>query len=319
MSVPISTFSAMHEEWVEPLARDTARRGFTEEQLKRARQFAGLDHRSTRERVTARLGLGDVCAEIVHGSQEAAHSALLPLAQELGYAVGTLVNYCRTSSTMPASLRDRIEGTSVAVPWSALVDCCSADDDDRKRRVKVLLELLDEAERRGAALLNRDTYRERIGNAGHSESITPSLVVAQLARPDVQKAVVAHIASDAAVTKALVSSGAVRELLRADPQLADVVRSALQTRQERAAEAVRQLTGPEEEDPRAAWAVRFFDQVHKSSRVVLEFPPEEFSDIDDPDVWDSIEMLRDSVNDWTERVLQVRPRSIRLVQSEETA
>jgi hypothetical protein len=57
--------------------------------------------------------------------------------------------------------------------------------------------------------------------------------------------------------------------------------------------------------------VRCFGLAQKA-RELISLGPEDFVDVKDTDVWESVQSIRDSVTSWADRVLQQRPRTIRL-------
>ncbi|MFE3905734.1 hypothetical protein ACFXPY_37080 [Streptomyces sp. NPDC059153] len=302
----------MENVWIEP--DGTTDPGYTEEQLSRARTFAEKDIRASRAQLAARFGLGDVCAEIADGAPPGAGFALEQLAQQLGYAPDTLEKYLRVTRLAGTSLRERLLASAIHVPWKCVTTACVAAPEERARRVQLLLERLDSAERAGwPVALDAAQYCEALGLAGGmaSGAEPPGEIVAQLDRKEVREAVLAELTKRPAAVLAVLREPAVREVLK-DQDVARYVRAQMRPAPVADETLLDELVGSEEHDPHADWTIRYFGLAHKAREILL-LGPEDFVDVNDPEVWESVESIRDSVTSWADRVLQQRPRTIRLL------
>ncbi|MCB8902073.1 MULTISPECIES: hypothetical protein [unclassified Streptomyces] len=302
----------MENVWIQPDGNPDA--GYTSEQLRRARACAEQDLQAIRAQLPARFGLGDVCAEIVDQSGTGASSVLDPLARQLGYATHTLERYVRVTRLTSPELRDRLVTTSVQVPWKCVTTACVADLEEQARRVGLLLRRLASAERAGwPAVLDASEYCRALGLADGTActSDSPNEIAAQLDRKEVRQAVLAELTKSPAAVLGVLREPAVREMLR-DREVARYVREQMRPVPDPDEELLQELLGSEERDPRADWTIRYFDLAHKCREILL-LDPDDFLDVDDPDVWQSVESIRDSVVSWANRVLQKRPRTIRLL------
>ncbi|MGY4957966.1 hypothetical protein [Streptomyces nigrescens] len=302
----------MENVWVEPGGHPDS--GYTDEQLKRARGFAEQDIQASRMQLAARFGLGDVCAEIAQQSVSGTSSALEPLARQLGYAADTLERYLRVTRLAGAELRERLTASCIHVPWKCVVTACVSDPAEHARRVGLLLGRLASAERAGwPAVLDAAEYRRALGltdgTACGTES--PGEIVAQLGRDGVREAVVAELTKTPEAVLAILREPAVREVLQ-DQDVARYVREQMRPALDPDEELVNELIGPDERDQRADWTIRYFGLAHKCREILL-LGPDDFVHVDDPDVWQSVESIRDSVVSWADRVLERRPRTIRLL------
>jgi len=298
----------MENEWIEP--GGTTDPGYTEDQLRRARSFAETDIRACRAQLAARFGLGDVCAEIADGAPPGATAALEQLAQQLGYATETLETYLRVTRLAGTSLRERLLTSAIHVPWKCVTTACVTDARERARRVQLLLERLGSAERAGwPASLDSSQFRLALGLASGAEP--PAEIVAQLDREEVREAVLAELTKSPAAVLAVLREPAVREVLK-DQDVARFVRAQMRPAPSADEALLNELVGREERDAHADWTIRYFGLVHKAREILL-LGPEDFADVNDPEVWESVESIRDSVTSWAERVLQQRPRTIRLL------
>ncbi|MFK8906764.1 hypothetical protein [Streptomyces sp. YS-3] len=298
----------MENVWIEP--GGTADPGYTEDQLRRARTFAETDLGASRAQLAARFGLGDVCAEITDESPPAASLALEQLARRLGYATETLEQYLRVTRLAGIALRERLLTSAIHVPWKCVTTACVTDSQERTQRVQLLLKQLDTAERTGWPMaLDATQYRRALGLAGGTEP--PGGIVAQLDRKEVREAVLAELTKSPAAVLAVLREPAVREVLK-DQEVARYIRA--QTRPAPSADEalLDELVGGDEHDPHADWTIRYFGLVHKAREILL-LGPEDFVDVNDPAVWESVESIRDSVTSWADRVLQQRPRPVRLL------
>ncbi|MFE5482952.1 hypothetical protein [Streptomyces sp. NPDC056527] len=298
--------------WIQPDGNPDP--GYTREQLRRARTYAEQDLQAIRAQLSARFGLGDVCAEIVDQSGMGTSSALDPLARQLGYATPTLERYMRITRLASTELRDRLVTTSVQVPWKCVTTACVSDLEEQARRIGLLLGRLASAERAGwPAVLDASEYRRALGLTGGTTctSDSPREIVAQLDRKEVRQAVLAELTKSPAAVLGVLREPAVREVLR-DQGVARYLREQMRPAPDPAEEMLQELLGGEECDPRADWTIRYFDLAHKCREILL-LRPDDFLDADDPDVWQSVESIRDSVLSWADRVLQKRPRTIRLL------
>ncbi|MGW2477604.1 hypothetical protein [Streptomyces sp. NPDC001665] len=300
--------------WIEPVGHPET--SYTEEQFGRAKGFADQDRQATRAQVAARFSLGDVCGEIVEQSGIAAYGALVPLARELGYAPETLERYVRVAKLAGPELRERLAVTSVLVPWTCVTIACVTDPTERIRRVAVLLGRLDSAERmKWPVSLDATEFRRSLGlpdsPGGATGAAIPGDIVAQLGRGEVREAVLAELTKSPAAVLQVLREPAVREVLK-DRDVARFVREQLRPAPSPEEELVNELVGADEHDPRADWTIKYFDLAHQCRELLL-LGPEDFVNIDDPDIWQSVESIRDSVTSWANRVLQQRPRTIRLL------
>lgn len=299
---------AMENVWIEP--DGTTDPGYTEDQLRRARIFAETDIRASRAQLAARFGLGDVCAEIADGAPSDAAVALEQLAQQLGYATETLDTYLRVTRLAGTALRERLLAAAIHVPWKCVTTACVTDPQERARRVQLLLERLGNAERVGWPVsLDASQFRLALGLAGGAEP--PAEIVAQLGREEVREAVVAELTKSPAAVLAVLREPAVREVLK-DQDVARYVRAQMRPAPRADEALLDELVGHEERDPHTDWTIRYFGLVHKAREILL-LDPEDFVNVNDPDVWESVESIRDSVTSWATRVLQQRPRTIRLL------
>jgi hypothetical protein len=302
----------MENVWIEP--GSSADPGYTDDQLKRARRFAEQDVQATRVQLAARFGLGDVCAEIAEQSSLAVSSALEPLARQLGYAADTLERYQRVTALAGSEFRERLATSSVHVPWKCVVAACVTDPAERSRRVGLLLGRLAGAERAGwPAVLDAGEYCRALGLADGAAcgTETPGEIVAQLGRAGVREAVVAELTKTPEAVLSILRQPTVREVLQ-DQEVARYVREQMRPVPDPDEELVNELIGDDERDPRADWTIRYFGLAHKCREILL-LGPDDFADVDDPDVWQSVESIRDSVASWAGRVLEKRPRTIRLL------
>ncbi|MFD3563560.1 hypothetical protein ACFWVU_28405 [Streptomyces sp. NPDC058686] len=302
----------MDNVWIEP--GGTPDPAYTEEQLSRARTFAEKDIRASRAQLAARFGLGDVCAEIADGVPSGACVALEQLAQQLGYAPETLEQYLRVTRLAGTSLRERLLASTVHVPWKCVTTACVAAPEERARRVQLLLDRLDSAERAGwPVALDAAQYREALGLAGAmaSGAEAPGEIVAQLDRREVREAVLAELTKSPAAVLAVLREPAVREVLK-DQDVARYMRAQMRPAPVADEALLDELVGGEEHDPHSDWTIRYFGLAHKARELLL-LGPEDFVDVNDPEVWQSVESIRDSVTSWADRVLQQRPRTIRLL------
>jgi hypothetical protein len=302
----------MDNVWIEPGGR--ADPGYTDDQLERARVFAEQDLQASRVQLAARFGLGDVCAEIAEQSSLGMSSALGPLARQLGYAADTLERYLRVTALAGAELRERLTASSVHVPWKCVVTACVTDPAERAHRVGLLLGRLASAERAGwPAVLDAGEYCRALGLADGAACGmgTPGEVIAQLGREGVRAAVVAELTKTPEAVLSILRAPAVREVLQ-DQEVARYVREQMRPVPDPDEELVNELIGADERDPRADWTIRYFGLAHKCREILL-LGPDDFVHIDDPDVWQSVESIRDSVVSWADRVLEKRPRTIRLL------
>ncbi|TDT28146.1 hypothetical protein EV562_115157 [Streptomyces sp. BK208] len=298
----------MENVWIEPGGPTGP--GYTEDQLRRARTFTETDIRASRAQLAARFGLGDVCAEIADGTAPGASVALEQLAHQLGYATETLEKYLRVTRLAGTALRDRLLASAVHVPWKCVTTACVTDPQERARRITLLLELLDRAERAGWPVsLDAAQYRLTLGLAGGAEP--PAEIVAQLDREEVREAVLAELTKSPAAVLAVLREPAVREVLK-DQDVARYVRAQMRPAPSADEALLDELVGSEDRDPHADWTIRYFGLVHKAREILL-LGPEDFVDVNDPEVWESVESIRDSVASWADRVLQQRPRTIRLL------
>ncbi|MBC3986782.1 hypothetical protein H8N01_30420 [Streptomyces sp. AC536] len=298
----------MENVWIQP--GGTTGPGYTEDQLRRARTFAETDIRASRAQLAARFGLGDVCAEIADGTAPGASIALEQLAHQLGYATETLEKYLRVTRLAGTALRERLLASAVHVPWRCVTTACVTDPQERARRITLLLELLDTAERAGWPVsLDAAQYRLTLGLASGAEP--PAEIVAQLDREEVREAVLAELTKSPAAVLAVLREPAVREVLK-DQDVARYVRAQMRPAPSADEALLDELVGSEERDPHADWTIRYFGLVHKAREILL-LGPEDFVDVNDPEVWESVESIRDSVASWADRVLQQRPRTIRLL------
>ncbi|MFJ8676285.1 hypothetical protein [Streptomyces sp. NPDC093589] len=302
----------MENVWIQPDANPDS--GYTDEQLRRAREFAEQDLQAMRTQLSARFGLGDVCAEIVDLSGTRTSSVLDPLARQLGYATHTLERYLRVTRMASPELRERLVTTSVHVPWKCVTTACVADPEEQARRVGLLLGRLARAERAGwPAILDASEYHRALGLADGAAcaSDSPREIVAQLDREEVRQAVLAELTKSPAAVLGVLREPAVREVLQ-DQEVARYVREQMRPAPDPDEELLQELLGSEERDVRADWTIRYFDLAHRCREILL-LGPDDFVDVDDPDVWQSVESIRDSVVSWADRVLQKRPRAIRLL------
>ncbi|MGW0868953.1 hypothetical protein ACWD3Z_00520 [Streptomyces sp. NPDC002740] len=304
----------MENVWIEP--GGTPDPGYTDEQLTRARAFAAQDIQASRTQLAARFGLGDVCAEIVEQSGLGTAGALQPLARQLGYVAHTLEKYLRVTRMAGAGLRERLTASAVHVPWTCVVTACVTDPAEHARRVGLLLGRVAGAERAGwPTVLDAAEYCRAVGLADSAEGGTQALdeIAAQLSREDVREAVVAELTKTPEALLAVLQNPAVCEALR-DQELARHVREQLRPTPDPDEELVRELIGADERDSRSDWTIRYFGLAHKCREILL-LGPDDFAHVDDPDVWQSVESIRDSVVSWANRVLEKRPRTIRLLPS----
>ncbi|MEU8960081.1 hypothetical protein AB0C89_00010 [Streptomyces sp. NPDC048491] len=302
----------MENVWIQPDGNPD--HGYTREQLRRARVFAEQDLQAIRTQLSARFGLGDVCVEIVDQAGVGAGGVLESLAQQLGYATHTLERYLRVTRLASLDLRERLVTTPVHVPWKCVTTACVADPEEQTRRVALLLGRLASAERAGwPAVLDASEYHRALGLADGTAwaSNSPREIAAQLDREEVRQAVLAELTKSPAAVLGVLREPAVREVLR-DQEVARYVREQMRPVPDPDEELLRELLGGEERDPRADWTMRYFDLAHKCREILL-LGPDDFVDVDDPDVWQSVESIRDSVVSWADRVLQKRPRTIRLL------
>ncbi|WP_256106139.1 hypothetical protein [Streptomyces sp. ODS05-4] len=298
----------MENVWIE--SDRTTDPGYTEDQLRRARDCAETDLRASRAQLTARFGLGDICAEIADRAPLDAAAALEQLAQQLGYATETLETYLRVTRLAGTALRERLLASAVHVPWKCVTTACVTDAQERARRVQLLTERLDSAERAGWPVsLDASQFRLALGLAGGTEP--PAEIVAQLDRDEIREAVLAELTKSPAAVLAVLREPAVREVLK-DQDVARYVRAQMRPAPGADEALLDELVGREERDPHADWTIRYFGLVHKAREILL-LGPEDFVDVNDPDVWESVESIRDSVTSWADRVLQQRPRTIRLL------
>ncbi|WP_030574605.1 hypothetical protein [Streptomyces aureocirculatus] len=298
----------MENVWIEPDGATDS--GYTEDQLRRARACAEADIRASRAQLAARFSLGDVCAEIADGAPSDAAGALEQLAQQLGYATETLDTYLRVTRLAGTALRERLLASAIHVPWKCVTTACVTDPQERARRVQLLLERLGNAERAGWPVsLDASQFRLALGLTGGAEP--PAEIVAQLGREEVREAVLAELTKSPAAVLAVLREPAVREVLK-DQDVARYVRAQMRPAPSADEALLDELVGHEERDPHADWTIRYFGLVHKAREILL-LGPEDFVDVNDPDVWESVESIRDSVTSWATRVLQQRPRTIRLL------
>ncbi|MEU9381950.1 hypothetical protein AB0D38_13510 [Streptomyces sp. NPDC048279] len=298
----------MENVWIEP--GGTGHPGYTEDQLRRARTFAETDIRASRAQLAARFGLGDVCAEITDEEPPGSGHTLEQLAQQLGYATETLEQYLRVTRLAGTALRKRLLASAVQVPWKCVTTACVTDSQERSRRVSLLLERLDSAERAGWPMaLDAAQYRRALSLATGTEP--PDAIVTQLDREEVREAVLAELTKSPAAVLAVLREPAVREVLK-DKDVARFVRAQMRTVPSPDEALLDEIVGSEERDPHADWTIRYFGLAHKAREILL-LGPEDFADVNDPEVWESVESIRDSVTSWADRVLQQRPRTIRLL------
>jgi hypothetical protein len=302
----------MQNVWIEPGGNPDP--GYTDEQLKRARAFAEQDVQASRVQLAARFGLGDVCAEIAEQSGLGPSSALEPLARQLGYAADTLERYLRVTGLAGAELRARLTASSIHVPWKCVVTACVTDPVERTRRVGLLLGRLASAERAGwPAVLDAAEYSRALGLADGTAcgTATPDEIATQLGREEVREAVVAELTKTPETVLSILRAPAVRTVLQ-DQEVARYVREQMRPAPDPDEELINELIGTDERDPRADWTIRYFGLAHKCREILL-LGPDDFVHVDDPDVWQSVESIRDSVVSWADRVLEKRPRTIRLL------
>ncbi|MFE6163233.1 hypothetical protein ACFQ7F_30465 [Streptomyces sp. NPDC056486] len=298
----------MENVWIEPAG--TSDPGYTEDQLRRARTFAETDIRASRAQLAARFGLGDVCAEITDSAPPGEAAALKRLAQQLGYATETLETYLRVTRLAGTALRERLLASATHVPWKCVTTACVTDAQERARRIQLLTERLSSAERAGWPVsLDASQFRLALGLAGGTEP--PAEIVAQLDREEVREAVLAELTKSPAAVLAVLREPTVREVLK-DQDVARYVRAQMRPAPSADEALLDELVGREERAPHADWTIRYFGLVHKAREILL-LGPEDFVDVNDPDVWESVESIRDSVSSWADRVLQQRPRPIRLL------
>lgn len=302
----------MENVWIQPDTPPSS--GYTDEQLRRARKYAEQDLLAIRTQLPARFGLADVCAEIVDQHGTGTSSVLDPLARQLGYATHTLEQYLRVTRMASKELRERLVTTSVIVPWKCVTTACVADPEEQVRRVGLLIGRLASAERAGwPAVLDASEYRRALGLADGAActSDSPREIVAQLDREEVRQAVLAELTKSPAAALGILREPAVREALQ-DQEVARYVREQMRPVPDPDEALLQDLLGSEERDVRADWTVRYFDLAHQCREILL-LGPDDFVEVDDPDVWQSVESIRDSVVSWADRVLQKRPRAIRLL------
>lgn len=195
-----------------------------------------------------------------------------------------------------------------------MVTACVTDPVERARRVGLLLGRLASAERAGwPAVLDASEYCRALGLAdGTAWGLdTPGEIVTQLGHEGVREAVVAELTKTPEAVLSILRAPAVREVLQ-DREVARYVREQMRPVPDPDEELVNELIGANERDPRADWTIRYFDLAHKCREILL-LGPEDFVHVDDPDVWQSVESIRDSVVAWADRVLEKRPRTIRLL------
>ncbi|MGW0826687.1 hypothetical protein [Streptomyces sp. NPDC002845] len=302
----------MENVWIEPGGSPDP--GYTDEQFTRARAFAAQDVQASRTQLAARFGLGDICAEIVEQSGLGTAGALQPLARQLGYVAHTLEKYLRVTRLAGAGLRERLTASAVHVPWTCVVTACVTDPAEHARRVGLLLGRLSGAERSGwPTVLDTAEYCRAVGLADPADCGTPMAdeIAARLGREDVREAVVAELTKTPEALQTVLRNPAVREALQ-DPGVARYLREQMRPAPDPDEELVRDLIASDERDPRSDWTIRYFGLAHKCREILL-LGPDDFAHVDDPDVWQSVESIRDSVASWADRVLEKRPRTIRLL------
>ncbi|WP_030722183.1 hypothetical protein [Streptomyces sp. NRRL S-237] len=303
----------MENVWIQPGGSSAP--GYTDEQLRRARALAEQDIQASRTQLAARFGLGSICAEIVEQSGLGGISALEPLAKQLGYSANTLDKYRRVTRAAADSFCERLIASPVVVPWKCVTTACITEPAERAHRVGLLLGRLGSAERAGwPAVLDAAEYCRALGLAdgsGDGQESTPSAIVAHLDRKDVREAVLAELTKTPTAALAVLQAPAVREVLK-DQGVARYVREQMRPAPDPDEDLLHKLIGADTRDPRADWTIRYFDLAHRCREILL-LGPEDFLDVDDPDVWESVESFRESVTSWADRVLQKRPRKMRLV------
>ncbi|MFB7609932.1 hypothetical protein [Streptomyces gardneri] len=220
----------------------------------------------------------------------------------------------RVTRLASPELRARLLTTTVQVPWKCVTTACVTDLEEQTRRVGLLLGRLASAEREGwPAVLDASEYCRALGLADGTAdtSDSPHEIAALLDRKEVRQAVLAELTKSPAAVLDVLREPAVREVLR-DQEVTRYLREQMRPVPDPDEELLHELLGSEERDPRADWTIRYFDLAHKC-RAILLLGPDDFLDIDDPDVWQSVESIRDSVASWADRVLEKRPRTIRLL------
>jgi hypothetical protein len=343
-------------EWVEPCAG----REFTEEDVQFVLALTGRSDRSTRAQLGDRLAVGRRLHEIAPKDHPDGRlvgvARLKELARRTGLEYATACDYRDVAVGLDRSpVSERLAASGVTYSWTVLREVVlnrGGSPLSPSARWECLVEELETCQTAGLSRLTGERFRAALGSTpipNSATAMTPAKIVDQVSsRPDVQAAVLAAVAQDDALKRAVAAESRKAERLNYVQQVVEdgttktpagqVIEVPGHARQE----ASRHLQQLEAEGASPEWADRAYEAVqklviesiasdpeisanetrahfhaamHRTAKAIHAIDLEKAAAVADDEMRRSVADLQASLADLAELLIQQPTRGLRVVTS----